>query len=406
MKSVAKASDCAKVFGPPKPMELPPLSERPLVSILISNYNYASYLEAAVVSSIEQTSDRLEVVVCDDGSTDTSSEILSRAQARDQRIKVIHQQNGGQSLALNAAFQTCVRDVICLLDTDDVFMPDKVKRVVDAFAAAPHCGLAVNRVLGVDRTRRYLGEVPLLSPLASGWMRPFLSLTAPHVAPGLPPSSGLSLRRHVAEALSPLPAGLRAYADTLIQVRAPLLTPVVGIETPLGRFPNVNHFWNPKTVSSLGDRVGLWRHLTAVTLSRSPWLGLGYYSVSRIYGPEYNPGLGTAHSMFVEVLAGGGVLSFTLLIALCLTVSAYAIRLLYFKRDRLSFATSSLLLACVLFGSMGEEIDSRPAAIGFWYCAAVLSWLYEQHAKVAIAPAERHKSLPMGVTALPNHEAL
>jgi len=150
----------------------------------------------------------------------------------------------------------------------------------------------------------------------------------------------------------------------------------------------------------------LWGHLAAVTLSRSPWLGLGYYSASRIYGPEYNPGLGTAHSMLLEVLAGGGVLSFALLLTLCVTLSRYAAGLLYARRDRLSFATSSLLLACFLFGFMGEEIDSGPVAIGFWYCAAVLPWLYEQRARVAIAPAEPHESLPMGVTALPHPEAL
>ena len=173
-----------------------------------------------------------------------------------------------------------------------------------------------------------------------------------------------------------------------------------------GRLPNVSLYRDPATVSSLGDRVGLWGHLAAVTLSRSPWLGLGYYSASRIYGPEYNPGLGTAHSMLLEVLAGGGVLSFALLLTLCVTLSRYAGGLLYARRDRLSFATSSLLLACFLFGFMGEEIDSGPVAIGFWYCAAVLPWLYEQRARVAIAPAEPHESLPMGVTALPHPEAL
>jgi hypothetical protein len=171
-----------------------------------------------------------------------------------------------------------------------------------------------------------------------------------------------------------------------------------------GRFPNVNHFRNPETVSSLGDRVGLWRHLTAVTLSRSPWLGLGYYSASRVYGPEYNPGLGTAHSMFVEVLAGGGVLSFGLLTALCVTLSTYATRLLYAKRDRVSFATCSLLLACLLFGSMGEDIDSGPVAIGFWYCAAVLPWLCTQSIRRSSALPEPHKSLPMGMTTLPYPE--
>src|SRR2546429_4729771 len=64
------------------------------------------------------------------------------------------------------------------------------------------------------------------------------------------------------------------------------------------------------------------------------------YSASRIYGPEYNPGLGTAHSMLLEVLAGGGVLSFALLLTLCVTLSRYAAGLLY-ARDRKSTRLNS-----------------------------------------------------------------
>jgi hypothetical protein len=143
------------------------------------------------------------------------------------------------------------------------------------------------------------------------------------------------------------------------------------------RLPRVSQYRDPESVATLGDRIGLWRHLTTVTLNRSPWLGLGYYSASRIHGPEYNPGLGTAHSMFIEVLSGGGVLSFVALIALCAVLSTYAARLLYAKRDRFSFATASLFFACLLFGFTGEEIDSGPVAMGFWFCAAALPCLYE-----------------------------
>jgi hypothetical protein len=149
------------------------------------------------------------------------------------------------------------------------------------------------------------------------------------------------------------------------------------------RLPSMSQYREPETVATLGDRVGLWRHLTAVTLNQSPWLGLGYYSASRIHGPEYNPGLGTAHSMFVEVLSGGGLLSFALLIALCVILSVYAARLLYLRRDRFSFATSSLFIACLMLGFMGEEIDSGPVAMAFWFCAAVLPWLYGQSLKQA-----------------------
>jgi O-antigen ligase len=147
----------------------------------------------------------------------------------------------------------------------------------------------------------------------------------------------------------------------------------------------VSQYRDPETVTNMGDRVGLWRHLTTVTLNQSPWFGLGYYSASRIHGPEYNPGLGTAHSMFIEVLSGGGVLSFAPLIALCVTLSTYAVRLLYLRRDRFSFAASSLFIACLLLGFTGEELDSGPVAMGFWFCAAVLPLLYEQSLKRARA---------------------
>ena len=84
-----------------------------------------------------------------------------------------------------------------------------------------------------------------------------------------------------------------------------------------------------------------------------------------------------AHSMFFEVLTGGGVLSFALLLALCITLSVYGARVLYAHGDRLSFVTVSLFFACLRFGSMGEGLDSEPVATGFSYCAAVLPWLYE-----------------------------
>jgi len=139
--------------------------------------------------------------------------------------------------------------------------------------------------------------------------------------------------------------------------------------------PSLSQYRDPGSIADLDDRVGLWRHLAGVTFTQSPWLGLGYYSASRIYGPEYNPGLGTAHSMFLEVLLGGGVLGFALLIALCTVLSVWAARLLYSRRDGFSFAVVSLFIACMLFGFMGEEIDSGPVAMCFWYSAAVLPWL-------------------------------
>jgi glycosyltransferase involved in cell wall biosynthesis len=229
-------SDDRKQLTSLKPAPLDPLPEQPLVSILISNYNYAAYLGEAIESSLRQTYNNLEVVVCDDGSTDASSRILERYQSQDRRIKVIYQDNGGQALALNAAFRKSAGQIICLLDADDVFTPHKLRRVVNAFAATPDSGFAVNRMVRVDKMRRALGEIPLLSHLPSGWQGPSLSLAAPQMLAGMPPCSGLSLRRPIAEAIFPLPPGLKAFADTLIQVLAPLITPIVAIQAPLSEY--------------------------------------------------------------------------------------------------------------------------------------------------------------------------
>ena len=226
----------AKEMTTLRPIALDPLPNLPLVSILISNYNYATYLGQAIESVLAQTYENCEVVICDDGSTDSSREILERFRAQDSRIKTIYQANGGQSLALNAAFSASSGEIICLLDADDVFMRDKVRLVVDALAGAPGSGFAVNRMLLVDNANKRLAEMPSVYDLPSGWQGPSLGSKGPRILPGLPPTSGLSLRRSAAEAIFPLPAGLRAYSDTLIQVVAPLVTPIVAIDTPLSEY--------------------------------------------------------------------------------------------------------------------------------------------------------------------------
>src|SRR5712671_5414891 len=126
MGRTARISNGRKQVNPLKPVQLDPLPEQPLVSILISSYNYGEYLGDAIESALQQTYDKLEIIICDDGSTDGSPRIIERYRTLDQRIRVIYQANGGQALALNTAFDISTGEIICLLDADDVFMADKV----------------------------------------------------------------------------------------------------------------------------------------------------------------------------------------------------------------------------------------------------------------------------------------
>jgi glycosyltransferase involved in cell wall biosynthesis len=261
-----------------KPMTLDPLPGRPLVSILVPSHNYAPYLEDAIQSALDQTYDNLEVVICDDGSTDGSIQIIEKYRLRDRRLKAIYQSNEGQALALNSAFRASAGEIICLLDADDVFLPCKLKYIVNAFAATPSAGFAVHRMLKVDKARKYLGTIPSFYRLPSGWKGPSWSL-GPRTVGGLPPCSGLSMRRCVAEAIFPLPAGLKAYADMPIQALAPMLTHITAVQTPLSEYrvhgsnvAGVSRFTEDRLRNLVAYERELWRvwrrYLESTSLER------------------------------------------------------------------------------------------------------------------------------------------
>ena len=79
---------------------------------------------------------------------------------RDSRIRLLRQMNGGHGAALNRAFAACRGEVICLLDSDDLFLPEKLERVVSQFRSEPGAGVAVHRVIRVNEMRRAQGVCP------------------------------------------------------------------------------------------------------------------------------------------------------------------------------------------------------------------------------------------------------
>jgi glycosyltransferase involved in cell wall biosynthesis len=103
---------------------------KPLVSIIINNYNYGPFISEAIDSALSQTYPHIEVIVVDDGSTDNSPEIITNY--KDKIIPVL-KENGGQASAFNAGFAASKGDIICLLDADDIAVPEKVAEVVNVF---------------------------------------------------------------------------------------------------------------------------------------------------------------------------------------------------------------------------------------------------------------------------------
>ena len=89
------------------------------VSIIVPVYNVEKYLPKCIESILNQTYTNLEVILIDDGSTDSSGKICDEYARRDGRIKVIHKENGGNSSARNAGLDCCTGDFLAFVDSDD-----------------------------------------------------------------------------------------------------------------------------------------------------------------------------------------------------------------------------------------------------------------------------------------------
>lgn len=94
--------------------------ECPLVSVIVPAYNAEKYLPAAIESVLRQTYSGWELILVDDGSTDSTPAICDKAAAADPRVRVIHKPNGGVSCARNAAMEIAAGSYFTFLDADDL----------------------------------------------------------------------------------------------------------------------------------------------------------------------------------------------------------------------------------------------------------------------------------------------
>ncbi len=104
------------------------MSYLPLVSVCMPCHNAGQYVAEALDSVLGQTYANIEIIVVNDGSKDSSAEVLERYRSRG--IKVIHQENRGQCAAANRAFAESTGEYIKFFDADDILSPDFIKAQV------------------------------------------------------------------------------------------------------------------------------------------------------------------------------------------------------------------------------------------------------------------------------------
>ena len=214
----------------PCPVPLPQLSPTPLISVIMANYNYGRFLKGAIESVLAQWYQNFELIVCEDGSTDSSAEVLRQVASRDSRIIAIEHANAGQAAALNAAYERARGEIICLLDPDDLFMRNKLSRIVEVFRENNAAGMIHHLRVAATMDLKALpfGQ----ASLESGWLVERAYRFGGRGAGAA--TSQICLRREVSDILFPLPTIFRlGNGDAFILGAAQFLTEIVGLEEKL-----------------------------------------------------------------------------------------------------------------------------------------------------------------------------
>lgn len=198
----------------------------PQVTVLIDTYNYGHFIDQAIESVLSQDFpwDLMEVLVVDDGSTDDTAE---RVKKYGSKIQYFRKENGGQASAFNFGFSRSRGDIICFLDADDYWLPNKLRRVVEAFASGPAGMVSDNYELSSPDAR---GSIPSSLDLVSGYVPSDLkSLLRYRIFP----TSCLAFRRAALDRLLPVPETIKLAADAYLALLIIFITPVLAIPEKL-----------------------------------------------------------------------------------------------------------------------------------------------------------------------------
>jgi glycosyltransferase involved in cell wall biosynthesis len=272
------------------------MSGVPAFSVLVAAYNQAHYVIDTLDTVAAQTCTDYELVVVNDGSTDDTEERVSAwirtfHATHPNRVVFHTTANGGQSAAFEYGFGLCSGRYVALLDSDDLWLPEKLARVSEVVASDPDAGMIMHPLYVIGPDGRRTGDVrPMRAKMTEGDVREEFRRTTRSVVPA---TTGLVIRADVFRSLVPFPTKkFRADADAYITFGACLAAPVRVIPEPLGeyRMHSEGHYLKRVTTP---EGLTAWMEMQRVIA--------GHFGVeSRLAHNSYF----TRHAFALEKLAG------------------------------------------------------------------------------------------------------
>ena len=178
----------------------------PRVSVVMPVYNSQKYLAEAIDSILAQTLRDFELLAVDDGSSDNSAAIIQSYAQRDSRVKLIqHERNQGTSTARQSGIAAATSELIAIMDSDDVSLPQRLELQVAKLSANPAIGVLGGQALKMT---------PEMAPLAPYTVPQRHSLIVLHLFLGLFIVGGTTMiRRELLEAVGGFDERIRFAED-------------------------------------------------------------------------------------------------------------------------------------------------------------------------------------------------
>ncbi|MDD2735995.1 MAG: glycosyltransferase family A protein [Desulfuromonadaceae bacterium] len=127
---------------------------RPLVSVIVPCFNRESFIAETILSVLEQSWPNIELIVVDDGCTDGSRAVLESFGERLTILEHPGRANKGQSAAINLGLLHSTGEYLAILDSDDLFVPDKIKKQVRFLEDNQEVGLVYSNCMYIDENSK------------------------------------------------------------------------------------------------------------------------------------------------------------------------------------------------------------------------------------------------------------
>lgn len=139
------------------------------IDVIIPVFNGEAYVAASVRSALDQTVSPRRVIVVDDGSTDGTGALMARLAEQDARVLCLSRANAGVSAARNAGIAASSAPFIAFLDSDDIWLPEKLERQIEAFErGGPETGFVHSSYFFIDAQGKRLSDSTVVPPKQRG----------------------------------------------------------------------------------------------------------------------------------------------------------------------------------------------------------------------------------------------